>query len=129
MLVVGIMPYLSSAPASSSSGRWLLVSSQGGLPQWKAAVGGGSGKSSSNKLGLGRLDLKKKRENSYCLLRCRVGGGEDGKGLNLDLLGLVIASELGVRRWIWSRYSCSTSSSLSTMFCGEDSAPASGSGT
>lgn len=77
---------------------------------------------------MGRLDLKKKRENPYCLLRCRGGGREDDKGLDLDLLGLVVASELGVRRWIRSRYNCSTSSSSSATFYGEASAPARASG-
>jgi len=52
MPVVGFMPYLSSAPASTSGVWRLLVPPQGGFSWWKVAIGGGSGKSSSNKLGL-----------------------------------------------------------------------------
>lgn len=58
MPVVGVMPYLSSAPASTSGVRRLLAPSQGGFPWWKVAVGGGSGRSSSNKLGLWWLNLR-----------------------------------------------------------------------
>lgn len=58
MPVVGVMPYPSSVPASSSGVRRLPVLSQRGLPWWRATFGGGSDKSSSNKLAFGRPLLR-----------------------------------------------------------------------
>lgn len=99
----GFMPCLSTAPISSSCIRWLLVLSQGSLPWWQATFGGGSGKSSSNKLVLWRLDQRKMREDPHCLLRYRGGGRGDNFGIDLGPFVSVIASELGLWRWIRSR--------------------------
>lgn len=80
MPVVGVMPFPSSAPVSSSGVRWLPVLSQGGLPWWEEAVGEGSGKSSSNKLdGVRVPDLEEEPRLVLCSISHHGGGDGEGK--------------------------------------------------
>jgi hypothetical protein len=99
-----------------SCGWWPPSASQASHPWGMVAAGGGSDKSSINKLEE-RLDLAMLKVAFLCLLCCH-GGGRGAAGVFISgLLRSAVASELGFPRWIRSVGSCSTMSSFSTTRC------------
>lgn len=113
------MPLWSSNPALVSCVGCSSTAAQACCPWWIGAAGDRLGESSPNKLE-GRSDLVKMGMIFPCFL-CHHGGGREDVGESSPCS--TVASEADFRQRIQSRYSCSVSSSSSTMRCAAATAP------
>lgn len=115
------MPELSTPPALASCARWPLSTSQACLPWWKAAIGGGSGVCSWNKLEWRQVPMSSTVDFLCFLSRC--GGGREADSESaVGLRGPVVASETRFRRWIGGACSCSSMCLSSSASCNEATA-------